>query len=221
MPLTRPSITAGAITAFLALCGTATASSPVSVAPLRPCYVSVAKGSTEPVMLSATGFHPHAAVDVRLNGRPVATVTVGGDGRLDVRVNLPHHRRGRRTFVLKLEQRGDPSHRARVSARVTALGVNVRPAAAPPQSVVTWKGSGFTADGPVYVHYVKDGVVRHTTRLTAPRGACGAFRIQRPQFPFRPSMGTWTLQIDQQRTFAQLPATSFVQLPVRVRRVGN
>ena len=205
------------LAAFFALCAPAAASSPVSVAPLKRCYVSVAAGSTEPVALSASGFHANAAVEVRLDGSPVATVTAGADGRIEARVNPPHQRRGERSFRLGLQQRDDPGHRARVGSRVTALAVSLRPRTARPTSVVTWRGRGFTAPGPVVVHYVHDGEVRSTVRLATPRGRCGRFRARRAQFPFRPSLGTWTLQVDQQRAFAPVPATPFVQLPVTVR----
>lgn len=212
---------AGMVAAFFAVCAPAAASSPVSVTPLKRCYVSVAAGSTEPVDLSASGFHPNAAVDVRLDGTRVATVTSGADGRLQARVNPPHQRRGERSFRLELQQRDDPGHRARVSSRVTALAVRLRPRVAPPTSVVTWRGRGFTAPGPVVVHHVKDGEARSTVRLATPRGACGRFRARRAQFPFRPSLGAWVLQVDQQQAFAPIPATPFVQLPVTVQRVSG
>lgn len=209
------------LAAFLVGSHPAAASGPVSVAPLKRCYVSVAPGSTEPVALSASGFNANTEVEVRLDGTPVATVTSGADGRVGVRVNPPHQRRGERTFRLELEQRDDPSHRARVSSRVTALAVRLTPRVARPRSVVTWRGRGFTARGPVFVHYVKHGKVRRTVRAATPRGACGRFRARRAQFPFRPSLGAWLLQVDQQRTFAPIPATPFAQLPVTVRRMSG
>lgn len=219
-PLPRsPHLIAGTLAAFLTLCATATAGAPVSIAPLQRCYVSVAKGSTEPVLVSAAGFAANAAVDVRLDGAPVATVTSVSDGRLRARVHPPHQARGQRSFRIELRQRDDPAHRIRVSSRVTALAVTLRPRAAQPESVVTWTGRGFTAAGPVRVHYVKEGEARRTVRLTVPRGPCGTFRVRRAQFPFRPSLGAWTLQVDQQHAFAPIPETPFVQLPVIVRRV--
>jgi hypothetical protein len=219
LPPSRSRIIAGTLAAFAALSASATASSPVTIAPLKGCYVSVAKGLTEPVGLSATGFHANAAVDVRLDGTPVATVSAGADGRILARVNPPHQRRGARAFVIDVEQRGEPAHRARVASRVTALAVGLRPGTAAPRSTVTWTGRGFTSAAPVFVHYVKDGTVRRTARLTAPRGPCGRFRVRRPQFPFQPSLGAWALQVDQQHSFAPLPDTPFVRLPISVRRV--
>lgn len=200
-------------------CAPATAGAPVSIAPLKRCYVSVAEGSTEPVTISTAGFAANTAVDVGLDGQPVATLTAGADGRVDAVVNPRHQARGERTFRIRLQQRGDRSHAAEVSSRVAALGVSLRPRASRPRSAVTWRGRGFTAPGPVFVHYVKDGQVRSTVRLSAPHGPCGGFRVRRAQFPFQPSLGAWVLQVDQQRAYAAVPRTPFVRLPVTVRRV--
>ena len=214
--LPRPAATLAALLAPCALPATAAAA---TIAPLKPCYVSVAEGRTEPVALAASGFAADAGVEVRLDGTPVATVTSTADGHVYARINLPHQARGQRRFRIALRQHGDPKRRARAASRVSALTVDLRPRAAPPRSTVTWVGRGFTSTGPVHVHYLKDGEVRRSIRLANPRGACGAFRIRRPQFPFKPSMGTWILQVDQQRAFAPVPETPFVQLPVKVREV--
>ena len=219
LPLSSSRIAAATLAAFTALGAPAAAAGPVAIAPLKPCYVSVAANSTEPVILSAAGFAPHAAVDVNLDSVPVASVGAGADGRLNARVVLPPQRHGQRTVQIALQQRDDPSHRVAVTSRVTQLSVRLRPRAAAPRSVVTWTGRGFTAAGPVFVHYVKDGDVRSTVRLAVPRRPCGRFRVRRPQFGFQPSLGTWTLQVDQQRAYAPIPGTPFVQLPVTVRRV--
>ena len=219
LPSSPSRLLACTLAGFSALGAPADAAAPVLITPLKRCYVSVAAGSTEPVLLAAGGFTPDTAVDVRLDGAPVATVGAGPTGRLNARVTLPHQRQGQRSFRIELQQRDDPSHRVAVTSRVTQLSVRLRPRAAAPRSVVTWTGRGFTAAGPVFVHYVKDGDVRSTVRLAVPRRPCGRLRVRRPQFGFQPSLGTWTLQIDQQRAYAPIPAAPFVQLPVTVRRV--
>ena len=218
MPLSPSRIAAGTLT-VLALVASPAAAAGVSIAPLKRCYVSVAERRTEPVALSASGFSANAAVEVRLDDTSVATVTATPDGHVQARLNPPHQARGQRAFRIELQQRDDPARRAEATSRVTALAVTLRPRAAKPRSVVTWTGRGFTAAGPVHVHYLKDGEVRRSVRLEAPRGPCGVFRIRRAQFPFQPSLGTWILQVDQQRAFAPIPKTPFVQLPVIVHKV--
>lgn len=221
LPLPRSRTAIGTLAAALALCATPATAAGVSISPLKRCYVSVGEGRTEPVALSASGFAANSAVDVSLDGTPVATVTATADGQVHARMNPPHQARGQRTFRVGLQQRDDPARHAEATSRVTALAVKLRPRSAQPRSVVTWTGRGFTAAGPVYVHYLKDGEIRRSVRLETPRKACGIFRARRAQFPFRPSLGEWILQIDQQRAFAPFPETPFVQLPVTVRRVAR
>lgn len=221
LPLSRSRTAAAATLAFLAPCAPASAGAPVTITPLKRCYVSVAEGRTEPVRVSAAGFAAGAPVDVRLDGTRVATMTSTADGRIDARVTPPHPAGRQQSFRIVLVQRGDRSHRVAVASRVTVLAATLRPRAARPRSVVTWTGRGFTAPGPVYVHYLKDGEVRRSIRVAVPRRPCGLFRVRRAQFPFQPGLGDWVLQVDQQRVFAPIPGTPFVQLPVTVRRVPN
>ncbi|CAA9461380.1 MAG: hypothetical protein AVDCRST_MAG38-102 [uncultured Solirubrobacteraceae bacterium] len=219
MPISRSLPAAGALAALLTLCSPAAAAGPVLAGPLKRCYVSVAEGRTEPVVLSAAGFGANAPVEVRLDGAPVATVTSSGDGRIYARVHPAHQSRGERRLRIELRERDDPRHRIEVTSRVSALSVRLRPRSARARSVVTWTGRGFTAPGPVHVHYLKGGAVRRSVRLAVPRRPCGVFRVRRAQFPFSPSLGAWVLQVDQQRPFTPVPATPFVQLPVTVQRV--
>ena len=190
----------------------------VTAAPLKSCYVSVAPGRTEPIDVVASGFAAGAEVDVRIDGRPAAATRSSADGRVAIRVPAPHRSRGERAFSLALADRDRPEAAVELRSRVTALVARLRPAGAEPRAVVTWAGRGFTGAGPVFAHYVRDGRSRRTQRLGAPRGACGSFRARRRQFPFSPPRGKWTIQIDQQRRYAPMPASPFVQLPVTVRR---
>lgn len=193
----------------------------ISAAPLKPCYVSVAEGRTEPIDVIAAGFDAGATVDIQIDGDATATVQAAGNGRIAVRVPAPHKRRGERGFSLALAQRDRPDARLELRSRVTALNVRLRPLGAEPRAVIGWAGRGFTAPGPVFAHYVRDGQPQRTQRLGVPRGRCGSFHVRRRQFPFSPSTGPWTIQVDQQRRFAPTPDSPFVRMPVSVRRVSD
>jgi hypothetical protein len=81
---------------------------------------------------------------------------------------------------------------------VTALSVKVRPRRARPSQRVRFRGRGFTDLGAIYAHYIRRGKLLKTVRLaTASSGACGTFTARRRQFPFRPELGTYLVQIDQ------------------------
>jgi hypothetical protein len=71
---------------------------------------------------------------------------------------------------------------------------------------------------PVYVHYL--GPRKRLTRTVAlgtTRGQCGYLRTAaRHVFPFIPSRGSWTLQVDSQRVYAAHPLGPVARIPVRV-----
>ena len=190
----------------------------ITAAPLKPCYVSVAEGRTEPVDVVAAGFAAGAGVDVRVDGQMVATTRSSATGGVAIRVPAPHRPRGERSFAIELAEHDRPAAAIVLRSRVTALRVRLRTSGTEPRGVVSWIGRGFTGAGPVFAHYVRDGRSSRTQRLSAPRGACGSFRVRRRQFPFSPSQGRWIIQIDQQRRYAPLPASPFVRLAVSVRR---
>lgn len=218
----RRTATAALLAGATALCGPAAASAAVTVTELKPCYLSVAPGMTEPVSLDAAGFTPGSLVDVRVDGATDALqATAGPTGRLSTQVRAPFRKHGERRFEIELVERDQPINAAVLQTRVSALAVRVRPATARPARRVRWIGRGFTAPGAVYAHYVKDGEARDTVRIGRPHGPCGTFSVRRRQFPFRPAVGAWTVQIDQLKSFAATPASPFVRLPITVRRVAD
>lgn len=218
MTETRPGAFVALATAT-ALLAAAPAAHGATAEPLKDCFLSVAPGKTEPVPVTSAGFGPNAAVEVRIDGERHAVVNADADGRITGALPAPHQERGERTFTIELVERDAPANLVRLESRVTALSVSVKPRAARPTRRVRWSGRGFVGDGPVYAHYVRAGRERETIRLARPRGACGRFSVRRRQFPFRPSIGAWTVQIDQQPRFSSPPNSPFVQLPIAVRRV--
>jgi hypothetical protein len=85
---------------------------------------------------------------------------------------------------------------------------------------VQFIGRGFTKRAPVWAHYLYRGKVRKTVRLVRrPTGDCGTFSVRRKQIPvFRPKIGKWTLQIDQQKAYASAPNSVFVRITITVGR---
>lgn len=208
-----------ALAAATVLLAIAPAAHAASAEPLKECFLSVAPDRTEPVPVAASGFPPGAAVEVRIDGASRTVTTADASGRLTGTLPAPYQARRERSFTIDLIQRDNPANAVRLRSRVTALSVSVRPKSARPNSRVRWSGRGFIGAGTVRAHYVKAGRERKTIRLARPRGACGRFSVRRRQFPFRPSVGRWTVQIDQQRAFSPSPDSPFVQLPISVRRI--
>jgi hypothetical protein len=77
---------------------------------------------------------------------------------------------------------------------------------------------GSVARMPVYVHYLgPQKHLRTTIALGKTDGQCGYLRTPgRRVFPFKPSRGVWTLQVDSQPTYSPHPAGPVAKISVRV-----
>jgi hypothetical protein len=199
----------------------APAQAAVTMAPLKPCYVSDGDLPTqrEAMHVHATGFTPDSALTLSIDGIPLYTGTSDAFGSVTANVPAPFQGQGERTFTLTLSEDLNDDHFVTVQPRVTNLGVTMRPRRARPSRRIRFSGRGFTAAAPVFGHYVFGGKVRKTVRFvrrsTVP---CGTFHSRRKQIPVRhPAVGDWILQVDQQRRYAPLPATNAQRVIIRVR----
>jgi hypothetical protein len=158
-------------------------------------------------------------VNVTIDGEMALTgVPVDERGELAPRrVSAPVRHAGQGRFLLEAYDPQAPDAVARQRAFVSALAVKVRPRRARPSQRVHFRGRGFTDRGAIYAHYLRRGALLKTVRLAqVSSGACGTFKAHRRQFPFRPDIGTYLLQIDQHR-----PLTDdgpLVKLSIDVRR---
>lgn len=80
---------------------------------------------------------------------------------------------------------------------------------------------GFSLSGiprPVYVHYVSpSGRLRTSSALGRTGGQCGYLLTgSRRVFPFRPSSGSWTLQVDTRRTYSRTPGGPVARIRVLI-----
>ncbi len=220
MPVRLSAILGGAA---LALAAAAPASAAPVLKPLKPCYDAVDKadGGTEPVVVGGSGFTPNALVDIALDGNPlIKGAQVDGNGTLpDGTIAAPFVASGRKGFQITVSEQANPAQTVSATSLVTRLTVAVTPRSATPTTTVRFRGAGFTDKAPVYAHYVRNGRVRRTVRLTKrTTGPCGTFSVRRHQFPFTPSIGKWRLQVDQRKAYRKAPGSPFLVLSVDVRR---
>jgi hypothetical protein len=80
---------------------------------------------------------------------------------------------------------------------------------------------GFGLDGrqrPVYIHYVApSGAVRRSVLIGNARGRCGyALTPARRVFPFKPTRGRWTLQLDSNPAYSSTPGGPVARIGVRI-----
>jgi hypothetical protein len=192
-----------------------------AIDPLKPCYVSAGaqEQRRETISVRGTGFSADATVDITVDGVVQLSGLANGVGEFRADVKAPHQERGERPFTVTVTERGNPANIVSATSRVTALHVRLRPKRAATTRRVRFIGRGFTADGPVFGHYVFGERLRRTVRLvrrsTAP---CGRFSVRRRQIPIRrPRTGEWTLQVDQQRDYSP-DHRPWVRVPITVRQ---
>jgi hypothetical protein len=211
-----------ALPALAALLATAApAAADPTLNPLKACYVSAIseeQESSEAISVVGSGFSPGATVDISVDGNAAGRTTAGSDGSLVYGLNAPLQRSGEREFTVTATEAGQVP--ATALSRVSALSVKVRPKKARASQTVTFTGRGFTDPStPVYLHYTLGGRNRRTVKLAQPTGPCGTFSVRRRQFPMRrPASGNWTLRIEQDPRWRELPVRPAVLIDVRVRR---
>jgi hypothetical protein len=227
--MTRLTGLLAAALAALAVLATS-AGAAVWTAPLSRCYVSVGPDlhDRQIVPVGADGFPALAPVDVLLDGQATDATDDGQpdpfyadpSGKVTASVRAPYQASGERPFTLSVTEHANSGNSVSVTSKVTALAVGLYPAQAPPSRRVLFAGRGFTKRAAVWGHYLYRGKVRRTVRLARrPEGDCGTFSVHRRQIPVvRPRIGKWTLQVDQQRTYASSPDTVFVRITITVGR---
>ena len=225
-----PRTFAGSGALLISLAVPAAAHAVPTIQPLKPCYVTAATASgpqSEGVQIVATGFTPNSTVDLAIDGTVIeggADLQTDGTGTLNLAnpVPAPFVASGSRTFTVTLTEDNNPANTVSTSAKSTALGVMLKPSAAPPSQRIRFKGLGFTRNRPVFAHYIYKGKVRKTVRMARRPGECGSFSARRRQIPIdRPGLGRWTVQFDQSRRFVDPSVTPivFVRIGIRITLV--
>ena len=212
------------IATTLATVALAAPAAAATVDALKPCYASdgPANDQREMIRVHAAGFTPESVLDLYIEGQLVDSGIADEFGETRASIPAPFQGRaggGERPFTLAVVERDNPVNVASTASRVTNLAVTLRPNPAKPSRRVRFRGRGFTKQAPVFAHYVFGGELQKTVRLVRrPIGDCGVFRVKRRQIPIRKArVGDWTLQIDQQRRWAERPASNMQRMTIKVR----
>jgi hypothetical protein len=207
MPARIPAVTGVLLIALLV----PAAAEAATIAPLKPCYVTAgtpAAQQREGVGIQAAGFTPNSTVSLAIDGQVVPggeNLQVDANGNLTLQpdqVQAPFIEKGSRQFSVTLTQTDNPANTVTATSRTTALAVTGKPRRAPLRKRILFRGRGFTADKPVYAHYVYKGRLRKTVRMARKTGTCGTWRARRRQIPLaNPAFGVWTIQFDQSKKY--------------------
>lgn len=177
-----------------------------------------------PVHFSGSAFAPSRAYDVTIDGVEFGQAQTDSSGGFQAHVVPGGLPAGSPQSVDQLEVTDGSSDATATftvtrsaGARFLASGGEPRSLKAPFQ---TWGFSMQGAARTVFLHYVSpSGRGRETVQLGRTGGQCG-YLVTRPMrvFPFSPSTGRWTLQVDTLAAYSSRPTGPVARISVRIAR---
>lgn len=184
----------------------------------RGCYLVGQR-----VALKGVGFAPSQMYDVAIDGVDLGQNTTDAIGAFSTSLIPGGLGAGVIEHVYHLDATDGTASAAagftvtrRTGGRFLASSGSPRSLRAPFE---VWDFARSNRSTPVYLHYVTpQGRVRRTVLLGHTGGQCGFLKTARRKvFPFSPSFGTWTLQLDARRTYSNRPGAPVTRIRVVVR----
>ena len=193
---------------ILALAGTGALALPAgasaaAVALDRSCYVA-----GQPGTIGLFGFAPNAVVSISSPNLAPGKVMTDATGSLAIPftppsgndVNPPRSRE----LVVTATEDANPVNRATATSRFAPLAFATDKGTRSPKSKRSWYFSGFATGKNIYGHFRFKGRTKANYRFGRAAGPCGEYKRRAPGIPVRGrvSPGSWTVQVDQRRTFS-------------------
>ncbi len=113
-----------------------------------------------------------------------------------------------RTYTVTATNEANPAETASVAVQVVKFGVSA-PLNGKPSDTAVWRFAGFTAGKPLYGHFRYHGQTIRNYRFGTAKGACGTLKTRAKRLPARSRRGTWTLQVDQAKSYSAKTRPSF------------
>jgi hypothetical protein len=206
-----------AIGGLLASAAVAVAAGPARVLTTRGCYLV-----GQSVRFAGSGLAPRRAYEVAIDGVDFGQSRTDATGAFHARVIPGGLPAGSAQSVDQLDVTDGSSDASATFTVTRAAGARFLASRGDPRRLrAPFQVWGFSPSGTpreIYVHYVSpSGQVPDTTDLGRAGGQCG-YRLTPPVrfFPFSPSTGTWTLQVDTSRRYERRPAGPVARIVVRI-----
>jgi hypothetical protein len=178
-----------------ALAGTAQAQS-LSIAPVKPCYLS-----GEKITVTAAGFTAGGLVDFALDGRALGPLVADPAGTAIGELQLGGMR-GVKSHGLSATDQANPALVANASFLGTTRQVVVKPQTAPAGRERRLKGYGFLAGPRVFMH-VRGNGYSSDKRIARPTGSCGTFATRKVIVPASAGLGRYRVQFDHKKRYSK------------------
>jgi hypothetical protein len=185
----------------------------------RGCYLVGRR-----VKISGAGFAPGRSFDIAIDGVDFGQSATDSIGAFQTSLHPGGLPAGVAQAVEHLEAGDGTSIAAATFTLTRAAGARFLATSGSPSKLrAPFELWGFALDGSrrkVYVHYVSPaGAERETVRLGHTGGQCGYLRTPpRRIFPFAPSLGSWTLQVDTHARYSSRPHGPVARIRVQLRR---
>ena len=169
----------------------------------KPCYVA-----GQPGTLALFGFAPNATVSLTSPDLPTAKVTTDATGSLGIPFRPPVptdlERPGSRAITFTATEDANPANTATAASRIAPLAFATDKGTKSPKAKRSWYFSGWTIGKPIYAHFRFGGRTKGNFRFGVATGPCGEYKRKAPGIAIngRVPPGSWTVQVDQSRTYS-------------------
>jgi hypothetical protein len=209
----------GLAAALSAGSGVGLADSTPAVTTDRGCYVV-----GEKVELAGSGFAPQRRYDVAVDGVDFGQATTDASGAFATHFVPGGLAAGVVQSVDHVDVTDGTSDAGTSFTLTRQTGARFEASRGNPRTLkVPFQVWGFAMDGtprPLFLHYVSpSGQLRKTVALGRAGGQCGYLLTPRMRvFPFAPTTGRWTLQVDTAQSYAAQPTGPVARITVVIRR---
>jgi hypothetical protein len=168
----------------------------ISIAPVKPCYLT-----GEEVTATGAGFTAGGPVDFAIDGTSIGQLPAAdAAGGFGIPVTFGTMR-GVKSHALTATDTTNPALKATESFLGTSNTVTVKPKRATAGARMRLKGYGFLEGSRVYMHVRKRGY-KSDSRLARAKAPCGTFQVRRKIVPVGARSGTYKVQFDQKRRYS-------------------
>lgn len=187
----------------LLLAAVATAALPAAASAATITASATCAASFADVGISGTGFTPNGPVTI--SGDADRYVTADALGSFQTTVSAPFLSRSSmavKQAALTATDGTDATITAQTGFSYVSDYFNTNaPLSGKPSAKTTWRFAGFVSGQSIYGHYRFNKKTIKNYRFGKAKGVCGTLTVRARRLPAKSRPGTWTLQLDQKKSY--------------------
>ncbi len=212
MRVSRRLVAASSALAIAGAAGVPATAGAAQIATTIPCIANLGIAGAMTLPFVGNGFTPNAFVTLRAASpasptpQTLASVRADPAGNVAGRVAPPFFASSttfEQSFNLIATDTANPANVAATTFRQVRFGFSAKPSSGRPSRRVRYTARGFLPGRAVYAHFRFRGKTRRNVRLGVATSPCGIVSRRMRLLPTRPRFGTWTVYMDQRRTYSR------------------